>query len=1196
MKFVQLRIDGFGVWSGLEIRALDPGLNVFYGPNEAGKTTLLEFMRAVLYGFSLNRRRRYLPPVRGGESGGSLGVATADSTCQIRRTERANSLMGEVNVVAADGTVQGEGELIELLGDVDEAIFQNVFALGLEELQHLGALDATDAARLLYGLSAGMDRVSLSEVMQELDISRRRMLCDEGQSQIGELLSKRERLCEQIDQLSESTGQYWRLSGERDELATAITMAEAEVGRVDREARIHGLARSLAEKWDERTSLDERLAALGPVQDFPSNALARMRQITSGIRRHRRRLARIHSHRKQLRADIAALAIREPLWRLAPRIESLAEHESWIGSVEKELQSARQAVEQIEAQMAAGRGKLGLTAAGGEPLDLSPRRLSALRSPATELRRAVRAARESQAAVKQAEDDVVSQSESIEAALSARGLKELNPALEQAGQAVAQWRRRVQLDDRLERMGRHRTELEEDAHTSLERQIMPGWMLAALGAVFVVGVLLLFASWLLSGTFSGTPGWALALLGIAAFGGAVATKFILERSAARRLDGYQKQLVMLESQTKQLQDERTGLDKQLSAGGTPSARLQTAEADLAALEELLPLEAKRQSAEQQLPLAEREAEQAKNKLRAAHNAWQSALAAAGLPKKLSPKQIRQLRRSASGRADLRVQYAAAREQRDRIQRELAALTARIEPLFAESGLTPTSDSPSQQLRQLGRELADEKTRANRRESMLMAEKKLASSRRKRRAAVERLRRRGKSLLHRAGAANRAELSRKAAERSAADDLAKRRELLHRGLIAACTGICEPAEIAALLDGSNRAQLVGERRPGAISQTLAPIDAARGRLHELLEQRGRLGREMDSLANEPRLGVLQLQLAASEQALAEAIQRWQVVCTTLKILQQIKDDYERRGQPETLLTASEYLNRLTDSRYCRVWTPLGENTLLVDDADGSSLAVELMSRGAREQLFLALRLALVDYYRRREIEMPLVLDDVLVNFDDERSARAAEVLRDFAATGNQLLVFICHERLAAVFESLGVPVRRLPRNTEPGQIVEPAIRRAIAEQPSAEEAPPRRRRAKPTKPVEVQEAIETAVEAAVEPIIEPVIESVVEAVAEPIVEVPANESSNGHAAVAAIEPLPAQVQELPRAAVEILAEPIEVPRSPPRQHRADPPHPVARVEPQQTVRRRWSAEEFAGELEDRVRQPSAEEDQSATERS
>ena len=62
MKFTDLGIDGFGVWSGLEVRELGPGLNVFYGPNEAGKTTLLQFVRAVLYGFSLERRRRYLPP------------------------------------------------------------------------------------------------------------------------------------------------------------------------------------------------------------------------------------------------------------------------------------------------------------------------------------------------------------------------------------------------------------------------------------------------------------------------------------------------------------------------------------------------------------------------------------------------------------------------------------------------------------------------------------------------------------------------------------------------------------------------------------------------------------------------------------------------------------------------------------------------------------------------------------------------------------------------------------------------------------------------------------------------------------------------------------------------------------------------------------------------------------------------------
>ena len=41
MRITDLEIDGFGVWSGLRIEKLAEGLNVLYGPNEAGKTTLL---------------------------------------------------------------------------------------------------------------------------------------------------------------------------------------------------------------------------------------------------------------------------------------------------------------------------------------------------------------------------------------------------------------------------------------------------------------------------------------------------------------------------------------------------------------------------------------------------------------------------------------------------------------------------------------------------------------------------------------------------------------------------------------------------------------------------------------------------------------------------------------------------------------------------------------------------------------------------------------------------------------------------------------------------------------------------------------------------------------------------------------------------------------------------------------------------
>ena len=57
MKITDLQIDGFGVWSDLNLEHLTDSMTVFYGPNEAGKTTLMQFIRCVLYGYSPERRR-----------------------------------------------------------------------------------------------------------------------------------------------------------------------------------------------------------------------------------------------------------------------------------------------------------------------------------------------------------------------------------------------------------------------------------------------------------------------------------------------------------------------------------------------------------------------------------------------------------------------------------------------------------------------------------------------------------------------------------------------------------------------------------------------------------------------------------------------------------------------------------------------------------------------------------------------------------------------------------------------------------------------------------------------------------------------------------------------------------------------------------------------------------------------------------
>src|SRR3712207_1362941 len=114
MNITELEIEGFGVWSGLRLGDLTPEVNVFYGPNEAGKTTLMQFVRAVLYGFSPARRQRYLPPVHGGQPGGSLSVQAVGGNYRITRLDNGTDSLGQVTITADDGSVHG-GEVLSAL-------------------------------------------------------------------------------------------------------------------------------------------------------------------------------------------------------------------------------------------------------------------------------------------------------------------------------------------------------------------------------------------------------------------------------------------------------------------------------------------------------------------------------------------------------------------------------------------------------------------------------------------------------------------------------------------------------------------------------------------------------------------------------------------------------------------------------------------------------------------------------------------------------------------------------------------------------------------------------------------------------------------------------------------------------------------------------------------------------------------------
>lgn len=1048
MKINELHVDGFGVWKGLELGKLSDSLNVFYGRNEAGKTTLMQFVRTVLYGFSPERRERYLGPLHGEQAGGRLRLTSAGQGYEVRRHLNPGdepTSLGDPLVTSEDGGREGQGRLAQLLGGVDESIFNNVFAVGLREIQELATLNDTAAAEQLYRLTGGLDRVSLVDVMRELAASRQRLLAtDDRPSQIVQLASQWEKLHAEIDELAAQGDRWSQLVMHRTALFEDIADQERSLARIERQSRLIEVAMQVRDRWLTRQRLSEQLAEIGPLTPLPENAIDRLDRFNARLVNRQEQAVVLRSERSRLKQEAASLPINRPLWSRAPRIEALSEHAPWIASLQEQLEVQRAAVAQCDKEL----GVFYEQMRTGQPENLAslpdvPRsKLVLLRAPAQAIREAQRlltAAEEEQA---KASREAAEAAHELETALVERDQTDLAEALDQAGELAGKFRRRIQLEERIDQMLRRRDDLEEEGLDLREHLVLPLPVLTCIGAAFILGVVLILLG-LFGGTFFGlsnATGWA--VLGMFATGGAILAKVLLERQSAERLAGCTTQLQSVQNQIKQAQKERDTLDRELpSGGGQLDSRLRAAEADVAALEALLPLNGGRQAATGRAKAAADAAAEAESALKTARHKWRGALRTIGLPEGLSPKQAQQFARGCGKTARLRKRREIRFEEFRRIERDLEAFTTRITQLMQEAGLKPQAADPQARLKQLILAVSDQKLVVERRQGVVRQARALRRELHKVRREIEDQKRRKKALLASAGTEEERQLRELADLHRRTDDLTRQHDEITSQITFALAGQFTEESIADEITREGLGSL-SERRADLAAQ----LSHAQGRQSQLYERRGEINHELKALAADRRLAEAKLELGCVGEKLRQAVGRWQVLAVTGRLLEAIRAIYETERQPETLGEASRYLTKLTEGHYTRIWTPLGEQVLRIDDRHGDPLPLDVLSSGTREAVFLSLRLALVAAYARRGAMLPILLDDVLVNFDTERAKAAASVLAEFARGGFQMLLFTCHEHIVRIFRGVKVEARYLPVR---GQVVEAM---PVDEQPPSVEIP------------------------------------------------------------------------------------------------------------------------------------------------
>jgi DNA repair exonuclease SbcCD ATPase subunit len=209
---------------------------------------------------------------------------------------------------------------------------------------------------------------------------------------------------------------------------------------------------------------------------------------------------------------------------------------------------------------------------------------------------------------------------------------------------------------------------------------------------------------------------------------------------------------------------------------------------------------------------------------------------------------------------------------------------------------------------------------------------------------------------------------------------------------------------------------------------AEAEEIRRELEELREEAGDLRAEIRALSEEETVDVVEAAVAELREERATLRRERDRLWILARVVRVAERRYRDAHQPELTRRASRYLERFTGGRYSRL--------LLGDDGDpdalllqaahlpGSQPVTEPLSTGTREQVFLALRLAVVDQMDREGARLPLALDETLVNWDDERRLRGLDLL-DEVARERQVLLFTCHPGLAREAAERGARLVELP---------------------------------------------------------------------------------------------------------------------------------------------------------------------------
>lgn len=188
-----------------------------------------------------------------------------------------------------------------------------------------------------------------------------------------------------------------------------------------------------------------------------------------------------------------------------------------------------------------------------------------------------------------------------------------------------------------------------------------------------------------------------------------------------------------------------------------------------------------------------------------------------------------------------------------------------------------------------------------------------------------------------------------------------------------------------------------------------VDAELARVQaRLAAERSRLDTLTGQIRSLDRSSDLQDQLAQKREQLSSLQAEYDAIALAMDALTQANTTLQNRFSPALGARAAEIFSAITAGRYDKVLLSRDFSLSAEMAGDPVGRSIRLLSQGAADQLYLAVRLAICDMVLPAEKRVPLILDDALVSFDDDRLRAALDYLLA-ESEKRQILLFTCQKR-------------------------------------------------------------------------------------------------------------------------------------------------------------------------------------------